>query len=99
MAKSAEKGSGRDVPTAFGAAHCALTFVWRHHPTRPLPFYVIDQQKVPNDEKLAWMKQELGSDADIWKFGAHFLELFGDKVRGIVPQKTVVFELWQLYSG
>eukprot|EP00969_Alexandrium_andersonii_P305355 13497501-Alexandrium_andersonii.AAC.1 len=37
---------------------------WRQHPMRPLPFYVLDWQRAPLDEKLLWLRQELGEGAD-----------------------------------
>lgn len=71
---------------------------WRGHPTQPMPFYVIDHEKVPDDEKLAWMKQELGSDADLATFVARFLELFGEKLKGAVPQKRACLKLFGTYN-
>ena len=50
-----------------------------------MPFFVIDQRNVPDDEKLAWVRQELGNDAELPDFAAKFVELFGNKVRGKVP--------------
>eukprot|EP00969_Alexandrium_andersonii_P093087 4109671-Alexandrium_andersonii.AAC.1 len=47
-------------PPAFGAPEVQ----WLQHPTRPLPFYVLDWQRCPVDEKLLWLRQELGEDAD-----------------------------------
>ena len=70
---------------------------WSSHPTRPLAFTVIDQRNVPEDEKLAWMRQELGNDAELPEFAAKFAELFGDKVRGTVPQKAACLRLYGLY--
>ena len=70
---------------------------WRQHPTRPLPFYVIDHVKVPEAEKLAWMRQELGGDANLETFATKFLELFGEKVRGTVPQKAACLKLYGTY--
>ena len=32
-----------------------LTKVWQH-PQRPLPFYVLDGQKLAETEKLAWVR-------------------------------------------
>jgi len=71
---------------------------WRQHPMDPLPFYVIDQERVNETEKLAWMKQELGSDADLATFAAKFLELFGEKLKGEVPQKAACLKLFGAYS-
>ena len=62
--------------------------VWQQHPTRPLPFYVIDQQKMPEADKLAWMRQALQEGASLPEFAMKFVELFGEKLRGQVPQKT-----------
>ena len=72
---------------------------WRQHPTRPLPFKVIDQIKVPDADKLAWMQNEIGRDADLVTFAAKFLELFGNKLRGGVPQKFACLKLFAAYAG
>jgi hypothetical protein len=60
---------------------------------------VIDQAKIPETEKLAWMQQELGEGADIGEFAAKFLDLFGCKIRGSVPQKAACLKLFAAYSG
>ena len=63
-----------------------------------MPFFVIDQQKVPEADKLAWMKQELQEDAPLEEFVGKFVELFGDKLRGQVPQKNACLKLYGLYA-
>lgn len=70
---------------------------WLQHPTRPMPFYVIDQQKVPEAEKLAWIKQEVGHDAGLYTFAVKFLDIFGEKVHGTVPQKNACLHLYGSY--
>ena len=46
----------------------------------PLPFYVLDGQKLADKEKLAWIHQELEEDAGIETFYTTFLDIFADKV-------------------
>ena len=70
---------------------------WSLHPTRPLAFSVIDQRNVPEDEKLAWMRQELGDNAELPDFAEKFVDLFGHKVHGTVPQKRACLRLYGLY--
>ena len=78
----------------------APSFQWRQHPERPLPFQVIDQTKIPENDKLAWIQTELGiRDAELPEFAAKFVELFGKKVRGLVPQKNACLKLFKAYSG
>jgi hypothetical protein len=52
--------------------------VWRQHPTHPQPFYLQDYKRWPDDEKIAWFRQELGDGADLPDFAWRWLELFGD---------------------
>ena len=61
---------------------------WRQHPTRPLPFYVADHAKWPDDEKLAWLRQEIGDGAELLDFAEKWLELFGQKFSGATAQKA-----------
>ena len=72
---------------------------WRWHPTRPQPFKVIDQIKIPDADKLAWMQNEIGRDEDLPTFAAKFLDLFGNKLRGVVPQKSACLKLFAAYAG
>ena len=72
--------------------------VWRQHPTRPLPFYVLDWQKVPADEKLLWLRQELGDEADLCDFAQKFLELFAESCRDKTAQKLTILALYSRYS-
>ncbi len=76
----------------------APTCAWQQHPTRPLPFYVIDQVKVPEAEKLAWMRQELSKDVELCDFAEKFTELFGDKLKGGVPQRASCLKLFRQYA-
>jgi len=83
----------RPPPKSPDAAQCT----WRQHPTRPLPFYVIDQTKVSEKDKLAWIRQEIGHEACLRDFAAKFVELFGDKLHGMVPQKNACIKLYSQY--
>lgn len=72
---------------------------WRQHPTRPMPFKVIDQVKVPQADKLGWIQSEIGCDAALTEFAVHFLELFGTKLRVDWSQKAACLKLFATYSG
>jgi len=72
---------------------------WQHHPTKPMPFKVIDQIKIPDADKLAWIQNELGSDEDLPAFAVKFMDLFGNKLRGTVPQKAACLKLFAAYAG
>ncbi len=76
----------------------APTCEWQQHPTRPLPFYVVDQVKVSEADKLAWMQQELGDDVKLPTFAEKFMELFGDKLRGGVPQRAACLKLFRQHA-
>ena len=84
----------KPLPPALGAPEV----VWLQHPTRPLPFYVLDWQRVPVDEKLLWLRQELGEDADLCDFAQKFLELFGESCRDKVAQKAAILQLYSRYA-
>ncbi len=67
---------------------------WRQHPTRPLPFYVLDHAKWPDSEKLAWIRQEIGDGAKLPDFAEKWLELFGEKLGGATAQKAACLKLY-----
>ena len=71
---------------------------WMQHPDRPLPFYVVDQEKMPDSDKVVWIRQEIGNDAELTAFSVKFLDLFGDRLRGPVPQKSACLKLFGVYS-
>ncbi len=75
-----------------------VQFQWRQHPERPMPFFVIDQEKVHDEEKVIWIRQEIGSNATLPELCAKFIELFGDKLRGPVPQKALCLKLYAMYA-
>jgi hypothetical protein len=52
----------------------------------------------PDDEKVAWLRQELGGDADLPDFARRWLELFGDTT-GAASQKAACLKLFGEYSG
>jgi len=83
------------VPEPADRPSCA----WRQHPTAPLPFFVRDYAKWPDDEKLAWLRQELGGSADLQEFAQRWLELFSDTKRGVPQQKAACLKLFCEYSG
>ena len=69
-----------------------MTNVWQH-PQRPLPFYVLDGQKLADTEKLAWVQQELEEHANIQTFCTTFLDIFADKFTTDVAQKKTALRL------
>ena len=73
------------------------TASWQHADA-PLPFYVMDFQQWPDDEKLAWLRQELGDDADLPNFAASFLTHFSSTVHRDGHQKSKVLELFAQYD-
>ena len=75
-----------------------VTNVWQH-PQRPLPFYVLDGQKLADKEKLAWIHQELEEDAAIETFCTTFLDIFADKYTTAVAQKKTALRLWCVHNG
>ena len=74
------------------------TCKWQQHPPRPLPFSVQDHVKWPDEEKLAWIRQELGEGAELEDFAKKWHALFGDKIRGEVPQKAACIKLYGMYA-
>ena len=83
---------------ASNAAKETVTNVWQH-PQRPLPFYVLDGQKLADTEKLAWVRQELEENADIEAFCKTFLDIFADKFTTAVAQKKTALRLWCMHNG
>ena len=81
------------------ASLCGPRTTWNQHPLRPLVFSVVDQQKIPEWEKLEWVRQELGPSAALPDFAQKWSELFGDKVMGMVPQKNACIRLYSQYSN
>ena len=88
----------REEPPSSSTGFVELSYSWREHPERPHPFCVIDQQKIPEEEKLAWVRQELGDGADLQVFAQKWLDLFGEKLRGAVPQKAACLKLYGQYA-
>ena len=70
----------------------------KQHPTVPLPFYVIDHQKLGDVDKVAFIKHDFGKDNDLFTFAEKFMDLFGSKMKGVVPQKSKCLQLFALYS-
>ena len=67
------------------------------HPAAPLPFYVIDLGKYKVEEKMVWMKLEIGADRTLEEFVEKFVELF----RGMETQslRQACLKTYALYSG
>ena len=71
---------------------------WQQHPTRPLPFSVQDHLKWPDDEKVAWICQEIGEGAGLDDFARKWMDLFSGKIHGEVAQKAACMKLYAMYS-
>lgn len=97
VARACEEDCGERALMPLAHDPFAPTYAWKQHPTRPLPFFVIDHDKLADEEKVTWLRQELGSEATLPEFSAKFLELFGNKLRGIVPQKAACLKLFAMY--
>ena len=69
----------------------------RQHPERPLPFFVIDQKKVADSEKVVWIRQELGGGAALPEFSRKYIDLFGERKVGAAQQKAACLKLYALY--
>jgi hypothetical protein len=71
---------------------------WRQRPTAPQPFFVQDYKRWSDEDKVAWLRQELGDRADVQDFARKWLELFGDAT-GAASPKAASLKLFGLYSG
>ena len=69
------------------------------HPWSPLPFYVLPQKKPSDEEKLAWILQEVPGVADLGVFAKTFLVLFGANFTMKSAQKATVIRLWGHHVG
>ena len=74
------------------------TMYWEH-PTRGRPFPVLDPPKPSDAEKLAWLRQELGGEAELIHFARKYMELFNTKVHTESVQKASVLRLYRVYAG
>ena len=74
------------------------TSVFAQHPLAPLPCFVIDELHMRQDQKLVWIRQDLGDEATLEDFARKFLEIFGDKVVSVPQQKKTVLELYSKYA-
>ena len=85
-------------PAMFDALRTgAVQYMWLQHPSTPLPFYVVDQLKPSDQEKVTWIRQELGGGATLPDFCAMYLELFGQKKAGVIQQKGHCLKLYGMY--
>ena len=85
-------------PALFDALRAgAVQYRWLQHPGRPLPFFVVDQIKPSNEDKVTWIRQELGGGATLPDFCAMYLELFGQKKAGVIQQKGHCLKLYGMY--
>jgi hypothetical protein len=75
-----------------------VRYQWRQHPERPLPFFVVDYEKLADQEKVLWLRQDLGNEATLPEFSAKYVDLFGSKMLGVIPQKTACLKLYAMYA-
>ena len=61
----------------------APRYDWRQHPTEPMPFFVLDYVKWPDNEKLAWIRQDIGSDAELEHFTEKLNKLAGVRLSAV----------------
>ena len=73
---------------------------YKQHPKWPdTPFFIVDQEKIKEDQKLEFMRFELGGDgADLATFAKTWMEVFKGKVKGKVSQKNAVLGLYAEYA-
>ena len=69
------------------------------HPRNPLPFFVLDSTKIHDDEKVEWIRQEIGDHADLVDFARYFRVLFDESIKNEYHQKTKCYELFCRYSN
>ena len=80
-------------------------FAHRPNPLEPDAFFVLDAAKLADAEKLEWLTREFGTTAAeatvdaLPAFAELCLRLFGEHVRGEVPQKALVFKLFTRFVG
>jgi hypothetical protein len=74
-----------------------VTRMWHHK--NETKFFVIDQVKASDDDKLAWIAQEIGQGVGIGTFAATFVALFGDKVCDVPAQKRTCLKLYSKYTS
>ena len=75
-----------------------LTRFWQH-PTKGGRFPVIDPPKPSDEEKLAWLRQELrGGDVGLIDFARKYLELFRGNVHTEAVQKMSALRLYKAYA-
>ena len=74
------------------------TSILNQNAAAPADFFVIDQKKVPEEEKIAWVTREIGDDKGLTKFASKFLDLFGEKIRGAPAQKQACLTLYRKYA-
>ena len=65
-----EEGSTETPPKSVGYRF------WLHE-AHPLPFVVIDQIRLSDDEEVVWIRHELGHSDSLPAFAAEYMDLFG----------------------
>ena len=113
-AKKAECSFCEEIPAyvcACGAQRCerhrapkvdidAPRCKWNKRKDSANPFfYVVDVKCMRAEEKLEWIRQEVGDEADLVGFATAFLDIFGSKIHKTNDQKKAVFDLFAAYSG
>ena len=77
-----------------------VQLLWEASKDRPRPsFWVVNYERPQQEEKLWWITQEIGANAELPEFAAKFVDLFGENIRGKVPQQKACLELFAAYTS
>ena len=72
--------------------------IFLHSPNRATSVLRFGKQKIPEEEKLLWIQQEIGSDANLTEFAKYFLFIFADCIRDDQKLKQKINELYCTYK-
>ena len=64
----------------------------------PFCVNVSEYTKMSNEEKLEYMRLEIGDNEDLLTFASKYLELFKEKVKGVNNQKQYCLQLYREYA-
>ena len=64
----------------------------------PFCVNVSEYTKMYNEEKLEYMRLEIGDDEDLLTFASKYLELFKEKIKGVNNQKQYCLQLYREYA-
>ena len=64
-----------------------------------IPFYVLESKKISEEEKLWWIRGELGSEACLTAFAKYFIYIFADCIQDEKKLKQKINELYCSYKN